>query len=138
MAEHAADRRRPLMRLGRAFLGGLFLALVACGRGPEAPFGAFPAPGGAYTLRVAVAESNFPQGPRHVIVYLLTRDGTPGAPLIDTTLANDGVPFTAQNIAVRWVSERQALVCLRATDLPDRGLSIDVGPPPRVTEVGQC
>lgn len=126
------------MHGARVLLVGMLLALLACGRGPEAPFGAFPAPGGAHTLTVAVAESNYPQGPRHVLVYLLATGATPGAPLIDTTLANDGVPFTAQNIAVRWVSVRQALVCLRASDLPDRGLSIEVGPPPQVSEVGQC
>jgi hypothetical protein len=114
------------------------IAVAGCGVGPEEPFGAFPAPGGAHVLRVAVAEANFPQAPRHVRLYLLTPGTTPDAPLVDTTLADDGVPFTAQNIAVRWISPAQALVCLRASDLPDRGLRLEIGPPARVTEVPQC
>lgn len=108
------------------------VVLGGCGVGEEVVFGEYPAPGGSPLLRVTVAESNYPQGPRHVMAYLgATR-------LFDTTLANDGVPFSGQNIAVRWVSPRQALVCLRATDLPDRGYRIEVTEPPRVVETDRC
>ena len=40
---------------------------------------------------------------------------------------HDGVPFTAKNVAVRWTSAGKVLMCLRATDLPDRGLRIEIG-----------
>lgn len=118
----------------------LIFALVAagCGLGDERPLGEFPSPGGEWTLRVTVAESNYPQGPWHVLAYLVAGNAPAGKPLLDTTLANDGIPFTSDNVAVRWIGSKQALMCLRATDLPDRGLRIEVGEPPRVVEVEHC
>ena len=126
-----AVRRLPLVVL--------IALLCACGLADEQAFGEFVSPGGEWTLRIAVAESNYPQGPWHVLVYLNRRDAVPaGKPIIDTTLANDGIPFSSDNVAVRWISSKQALMCLRATDLPDRGLRIEVGEPPRIVDVERC
>ena len=114
------------------------LMLTACGIGPEQPIGSFPSPDGAWTLDVTFAESNYPQGPWHVLAYLVPRDASGRTPILDTTLANDGIAFSDDNVAVRWVSSRQALICLRATDLPDRGLRVELGEPPRVIGVPHC
>ena len=46
--------------------------------------------------------------------------------IFHSKLENDGVPFTATNIAVRWMSQKTALVCLRATDLPDHGFYMEL------------
>ncbi len=128
------SRRQPL-----ALLLALIAPLCACGLAEEQPFGEFVSPGGDWTLRIAVAESNYPQGPWHVLAYLNQRGAEQAiTPIIDTTLANDGIPFSSDNVAIRWISSKQALMCLRATDLPDRGLRIEVGAPPRIVEVERC
>lgn len=124
--------------LSSATLALSVLLLTACGIGDEQPIGSFPSPDGAWLLDVTFAESNYPQGPWHVLVYLTPRDAGARTRILDTTLANDGIAFSDDNVAVRWVSSRQALLCLRATDLPDRGLRIEVGEPPRVIEVPHC
>jgi hypothetical protein len=132
MPERPHPRRLPALALA-------VLATVAgCGTGEEEIFDEIAAPGGAHSLRITVAKSRFPQGPWHVGVYLIARGEATGSKLIDTTLANDGVPFTSKNVAARWISPAQALICLRATDLPDRGLKIEVAEPPAVTEVDRC
>lgn len=119
-------------------LAVLVFALTGCGAGEETVFDEIASPGGDYVLRVSVAESRVPQGPFFVRAYLIPRGETTGPRVVDTELVNDGVPFTAGNIAVRWVSARQALMCLRASDLPDRGLRIELSEPPRVEEVDRC
>lgn len=116
----------------------LACALCGCGPGEEVPFNEFVSPDGDYTLSITVAKSNYPQGPWYVGAYLVARGAPRGDKILETTLANDGVPFTANNVAVRWISRRQALVCLRASDLPDRGMRIEVAEPPRVIEVKHC
>lgn len=122
----------------RACAFALPLLAGACGTGEEVPFSDTPTADGRYVLHVGVAESRMPQGPRHVRVYLRERGAADAPPLLDTTLANDGVPFTRANIAVRWIASRTALLCLRASDRPDRGWRIEVSPTPRATAVAQC
>ncbi|MGR8921807.1 MAG: hypothetical protein ACU85V_19515 [Gammaproteobacteria bacterium] len=101
------------------------LALGGCGAAPESPFSAITSPDGSYTLRVTVAEPRLGQGKHRVNLYLDGPGGVAASPLYSATLENDGVPFTTRNIAVRWVAAGEALVCLRATDLPDHGVRID-------------
>lgn len=126
---------RPRPGLAALLLAGL---LTGCGAGEERIFEEIPSPGGDYVLRVTVAESRMPHGPFHVGAYLLGAGESTGPRIIDVTLENDGVPFTKRNVAVRWTGAGAALMCLRATDLPDRGFRIDVGEPPAVVEVEQC
>jgi hypothetical protein len=126
---------------GRAALrlGGLLLALTACGTREETLFSDTPSPDGAWTLRLTVAESRMPQGPFFVRAYLFAGDDASAATkLLDTKLENDGVPFTRNNLAVRWTDPRSALLCLRATDRPDRGWRIETGTPPRAAAVDRC
>ncbi|MCB1746256.1 MAG: hypothetical protein H6977_10805 [Gammaproteobacteria bacterium] len=120
-------------------LAGLLCTLTACGTREEVVFSDTPSPDGAWTLRLTVAESRMPQGPFHVRAYLYAGDDPARATrLLDTTLANDGVPFTRTNLAVRWTDARAALLCLRATDRPDRGWRIETGDAPRAVAVDKC
>ena len=111
--------------------------LAACGAAEEELFGEYPSSDRKHVLRITVAESQVPNADFYVFAYLLDGSGT-SQRLIETRRANDGVPFSQTNVAVRWVSPRQALICLRPTDLPDRGLRIDLEPAPRVIEVDRC
>ena len=121
----------------RLALLATFVLLAACGGGEESVFSEITSPDGAWTLRVTVAESRMPQGPFYVSAYLIDKAGQVQK-MIETKLENDGVPFTTSNIAARWVSANSALMCLRATDLPDRGIRFDVGGAPSMVEVDQC
>jgi hypothetical protein len=113
-------------------------SLTGCGAGEERIFDEYESPDGAWTLRVTVAEPRMPHGLFHVGAYLIKRGEAAGPKIVDERLAYDGVPFTAQNVAVRWISPGKVLMCLRATDLPDRGLRIEAAEPPRVQDVDQC
>jgi hypothetical protein len=133
--ETGGGRRRTARRAAAALLAPL---LFACGSGEEVVFGEYAAPGGAHVLRVTVTEPRVPQRPFLVRAYLVGRDDAPGPPVVETELVNDGVPFTDKHIAVRWISARHALMCLRASDLPDRGLRIEASDPVRVEAVDRC
>ena len=127
------NRKRPSMRWII-----LAAALTACGSGEERVFEEIESPDGAYRLRITVAEPRIPHGRFRISAYILKRGDDTGQKVIDEKLENDGVPFTTQNLAARWTGPRAALVCLRATDLPDRGLRIDIGDTLRVEEIDQC
>ena len=89
-------------------------------------------------LIVKVAESRMPQGPSYVTIYLETKNDSQSEQIFSSKLENDGVPFTDQNISVRWVSEKVALICLRATDLPDHGLFIEIKQSVSVRPLEEC
>ena len=130
--------RRPAL----AWLTGLCLALLlsGCGRGEESVFSETLSPDGAWVLRVTVAQSRMPQGPFYVSAYLAQAEGDNTAPVkvVESKLENDGVPFTNQNIAARWTGARAVLLCLRATDRPDKGWRISAGPSPAAEAVDSC
>ncbi len=127
------DRKRP-----SAGWIVLVAALSACGSGEEQVFEEIESPDGAYRLRITVAEPRMPHGRFRIGAYILKRGEDTGQRVIDEKLENDGVPFTTRNLAARWTSHQSALVCLRATDLPDRGMRIDIGDTTRVEEIDQC
>ena len=128
-----------ISRIVRHVLLAAVLSLSACGAGEEEPFSQITSPDGNWTLRITVAESRMPQGPFYVTAYLVAKgESGGGTRMIQTKLENDGVPFTTQNIAARWVSPTTALLCLRATDLPDRGLRYDTANGPAYREIDQC
>jgi hypothetical protein len=87
-------------------------------------FDAAVAPDGAHTLSAYVIEPWFPQGPHVVRLAIAGPTGEAPTTLLDTPLAWDGVPFTKRNISLRWTGPHTALVCLSATDRPDRGVRI--------------
>ena len=135
--EYSPQRRSALV-----CLSGLCLVLLVagCGRGEESVFSETPSPDGAWILRVTVAQSRMPQGPFYVSAYLMEAGGDNAAPLkvVESKLENDGVPFTRQNIAARWTGARAVLLCLRATDRPDKGWRISAGPSPVAEAVDSC
>lgn len=117
----------------------LVCAVAGCGTEPERLFDEIESPDGSYRLRVTVAEPRMPHGRFRVRAYLLTNGEKASQVVLDEKLENDGVPFTSQNLAVRWSGRRAVLVCLRTTDLPDLGFRIDiVGEVPQVGKIARC
>lgn len=118
-------------------LSALLLALSGCG-GAERDFNISQSPDGRFELVVTVTEPALPHARHRVAVYV-QKSGSPSRnKLLETKLANDGVPFTDRNIGVRWTSAISALVCLRPTDLPDRGIRINVEELPTATIKTGC
>ena len=110
-------------------LFSIAVLLLACA-GEQRDFESVVSPHGDYTLTVAVTDPLLPHA-RHVItVFLESSKGDGRQKLIETRLAHDGVPFTAQNIGMRWTGTTSALVCLRPTDRADRGIHISVADAP--------
>ena len=114
------------------------LSLTSCGAGQEKLFSEYLSPDDNHVLIVKVAESRMPQGPSYVTIYLETKNDSQSEQIFSSKLENDGVPFTDQNISVRWVSEKVALICLRATDLPDHGLFIEIKQSVSVRPLEEC
>ncbi len=116
---HSSDR------WGRGGLLALAALLVACAESTRTTlFESLPSPQRDFTLDVFVIEPWFPQGPYRIAIELVRGADNARERLVDTTLAYDGVPFTKQNIAARWIGARAAFVCLSATDRPDQGIQI--------------
>jgi hypothetical protein len=106
----------------------LFVSLAAaCSEaGRATDFASLTAPGGQYVLTTTVIAPWFPQGPHKVVVYVQLDAQSPRIELARTSLAYDGVPFSRHNIGMRWTSEDEALVCLRATDRPDKSVHVNM------------
>ncbi len=103
------------------------LGLAGCSEaGRTQEFDAADAPSGQHRLIALVIEPWFPQGPHEVVLVLETLPAGDRQELLRTELAYDGVPFTRRNIGLRWTSARSAVVCLSATDRPDKGVRISV------------
>ena len=110
----------------------LVLTLVCCMHGcaqTENEFDRKRSPHGEADLIVTVAEPFLPHGKFKIFIYIALKGGTPEQ-LLATTMENDGVPFTKKNIGLRWTSSTQALVCLRPTDLPDKGVFVTLNDKP--------
>jgi hypothetical protein len=121
--------RRLIQRLRIGFFSACLLSLIACG-GTESDFESIESPDGKHILIVTVTVPSLPHALHRVNTYIETRDSGIRQKLLESPLANDGVPFTAKNIGVRWTSATTALVCLRPTDLADHGIRIDVSGTP--------
>ncbi|MGR9090964.1 MAG: hypothetical protein ACU85U_10345 [Gammaproteobacteria bacterium] len=108
---------------------GLAPLLSGCG-GTETDFETVVSPTGEFRLVVTVTVPALPHA-RHTVTAYLERETPDGREkLIDAKLANDGVPFTDRNIGIRWTGLTTALICLRPTDLADRGIRVDVSGKP--------
>ena len=106
----------------------LIFGNVGCSQ-TESEFDRKRSPHGEADLIVTVAESALPHGKFKIFIYVALNGGAP-TQLVATTMENDGVPFTKRNIGLKWTSATQALVCLRPTDLPDRGVFVTLGEKP--------
>ena len=101
--------------------------LAACDQaGREQDFEALGSPRGDLILTTTVIAPWLPLGQHRVVVYLQVGREAARQRLASTELAYDGVPFTRQNIAMRWVADDEALVCLRASDRPDKSFHVKV------------
>lgn len=127
--------RMPVLRAAAALL--LILGLLAgCSEaGRTTEFGAADSPSGEHRLIALIVEPWFPQGPHEVVLVLERVPGGAREELLRTELAYDGVPFTERNIGLRWTSPQTAVVCLSATDRPDKGVRIAVPPGGAATAV---
>ncbi len=103
------------------------LGLAGCSEaGRTHEFDVAESPSGQHRLIALVIEPWFPQGPHEVVLVLENLPAGDRQELLRTVLAYDGVPFTRRNIGLRWTSPRSAVVCLSATDRPDKGVRITV------------
>ena len=105
----------------------LLLVLSACGNDAgERDFAVLPAPRADIILVTTVTPPVLPFGPHRVTVYVQVGRQAVRQRLGAATLASDGVPFTPQQIGMRWVADDEALICLRATDRPDQSFHVKV------------
>lgn len=84
-------------------------------------------PQGTHRLLALIIEPRFPQGPHEVALEVEDLASHTRRRLLQTELAWDGVPFTRRNIALRWTTPRSAVMCLSATDRPDKAVRVTVG-----------
>lgn len=125
MPFRVSTRRAPERSRSLALVA-LVAMLTACDEaGRSRDFDSVASPGGEYVLTATVVEPWFPQGPWQVAIFVQAGATAPRIEVARTELAYDGVPFTRHNIGMRWVGERTAIVCLRATDRPDRSVRVD-------------
>lgn len=115
----------------------LALVLTACG-GTESDFETVASPAGEFRLAVTVTVPALPHARHTVTVYLERAGSSERERLIETKLANDGVPFTDRNIGIRWIGPGTALICLRPTDLADRGIRVNVNGTPKAVIKPGC
>ena len=106
----------------------LMLVLAGCSSEAErtSEFDHIDSPQGAYRLVALVITPRFPQGPHQVVLEVETLATHARQRVLQTELAWDGVPFTHRNIALRWTTPSSAVVCLSATDRPDKAVRIAV------------
>lgn len=106
----------------------LILVLAGCSSEAErtSEFDHVDSPQGAYRLVALVITPRFPQGPHQVVLEVETLATHARQRVLQTELAWDGVPFTHRNIALRWTTPSSAVVCLSATDRPDKAVRIAV------------
>ena len=128
---HGSYRQRAGLawRFSVSACGVGLLFLVACA-GTESDFESLESPDGKNRLIVTVTEPALPHALHKVTAYIEASGSGIRQKLLESPLANDGVPFSAKNIGVRWTSATTALVCLRPTDMADLGMRIDVSGTP--------
>ncbi len=108
----------------------VMLASAGCSPPPPVVFDSADSPDKRYTLTVTVAEPWMPHGKHTIAVFIRDLDSGVETMLIDARMENDGVPFAKTNIGLRWTGPTHALVCLRPTDLADKGIWIKTTPTP--------
>ena len=108
----------------------LFMATLLVGCSSEAErtseFDRADSPPGTHRLLALIIEPRFPQGPHEVALEVEDLVSHTRRRLLQTELAWDGVPFTRRNIALRWTTPRSAVMCLSATDRPDKAVRVSV------------
>ena len=122
----------------RPVLVAALLLLVACGDAPEQTLSEFTAPDGDVRLRVTLVAASGHGGAHTVHLYIVPRGMAAGAPVVSAELANDGAPFTGDQIGLTWLSQRTVLMCLKPRGAAPHGVRVDLSDPPRVDNEARC
>lgn len=131
------------MRSSRLTRGALVLAaallplLAACGETPEQTLSEFAAPDGDYRLRLTLL-AGAGKDPHRILLYLVPRGMPVGAPVVSAALANDGTPFSGDQIGLTWLAKRTVLMCLKPRDAARHGVRVELSDPPRVEDEVRC
>jgi hypothetical protein len=116
----------------------LFVLLAACGESPEQLLSEFAAPDGDYVLRLTLVAASSNALPHTINLYLVPRGMAAGAPVVSTSLANDGAPFTGDEIGLSWLAKRTVLMCLKPRGAARHGVRVELSEPPQVEDPVQC
>ena len=116
----------------------LLVMLAACSEAAEQILSEFPAPDGDYQLRLTLVAASGAKSPHLVKLYLVPRGMPAGAPVISAELANDGAPFSGDQVGLTWVAKRTVLMCLKPRHEAYHGVRVELSDPPRVESVARC
>lgn len=119
-------------------LAALLVLLAACGETPEQVISEFAAPDGDYVLRLTLQAAASAKAPHKIHLYLVPRGLAAGAPVVSTELANDGAPFSGDQIGLTWVAKRTVLMCLKPHGAARHGVRVELSDPPRVDHEVRC
>ena len=120
------SQRRSARVSGTLCALGMLALLTGCSSEAErtSEFDHADSPAGTHRLLALTIEPRFPQGPHQVALEIEDLASHQRQRLLQTELAWDGVPFTRRNIALRWTTPRSAVMCLSATDRPDKAVRV--------------
>lgn len=122
----------------RRIASALLVLLAACGEAPEQTLSEFAAPDGDTVLRLTLTPAGGKREPHRIHLYLVPRGTAAGAPVVSTELANDGTPFSGDQIGLTWVAKRTVLMCLKPHGAARRGVRVELSDPPRVEDAVKC
>ena len=137
LREVSTIRSSRLTRGALLLAAALLVQLAACGQTPEQTLSEFAAPDGDYMLRLTLLAGEG-KDPHKILLYLVPRGMSAGAPLVSAPLANDGTPFTGEQIGLTWVAKRTVLMCLKPRDAARHGVRVELSDPPRVEHEVRC
>ena len=116
----------------------LLLLMTACGETQEQILSEFAAPDGDYLLRLTLIAASSDKLPHKINLYLVPRGTAAGAPVVSTALANDGAPFTGDQIGLTWLAKRTVLMCLKPHGAARHGVRVELSDPPQIEDPVQC
>ncbi len=116
----------------------LLVLLAACGETQEQVLSEFAAPDGDYLLRLTLLAASSATMPHKVNLYLVPRGMPAGTAVVSTALANDGAPFSGDQIGLTWVAKRTVLMCLKPRGEARHGVRVELSDPPRVEDPVPC
>jgi len=119
-------------------LVALLVLLAACGQTEEQVLSEFAAPDGDYLLRLTLQAAERAKTPHRIHLYLVPRGLAAGAPVVSTELANDGEPFSGDQIGLIWLAKRTVLMCLKPRGEARHGVRVELSDPPRVDQGVKC
>lgn len=126
------------------FILFITFASSGCGPGPQLPFTEKNSPDNKFTFMIAVSEPKkilgceFCRRPFYVYAIMKNNISSEIFNVFEARLENDGVPFSKQNISLRWVSRNTIIVCLRASDLPKKGYHVSMEKNMSVLNLDNC